>query len=112
MLIKYYGGDSMKSANVYARIEPEIKDKAEDILKKIGIPASVAINMYYKQIIVSNGIPFKLTADVPKQINLDSMTKDEFDSDMVSRYQEALSEEGIEANTYFKNFKKRNKVNA
>ena len=52
------------------------------------------------------------TTNVPKQINLDLMTKDEFDTDMDRRYQEALSEEGIEANTYFKNFKKRNKVNA
>ena len=112
MFTNNYGGNSMKTANVYARIEPEIKNKAEDILKKIGIPASVAINMYYKQIIVSNGIPFKVTADVPKQIDLDSMTKDEFDSDMERRYQEALNEEGIEANTYFKKFKKRNKVNA
>ena len=102
----------MKTANVYARIEPEIKDKAEDILKRIGIPASVAINMYYKQIIVSNGIPFKVTADVPKQIDLDLMTKDEFDLDIERRYQEALNEEGIEANTYFKKIKKRNKVNA
>ena len=51
------------------------------------------------------------TTNVPKQINLDLMTKDEFNLDMENRYQEAFSEDGIEANTYFKNFIKRNKAN-
>ena len=40
-----------KTANLYARIEPELKQKAEEILSDIGIPASSAITMFYKQII-------------------------------------------------------------
>ncbi len=47
-----------KSANLYARIEPEIKEQAEEILSTLGIPASNAINMFYKQIILQNGLPF------------------------------------------------------
>ena len=39
-----------KSANLYARIEPEVKEQAESILSALGIPASNAINMFYKQI--------------------------------------------------------------
>ena len=38
--------------NLYARIEPDVKEKAENILAKLGIPASSAINMFYKQIIL------------------------------------------------------------
>ena len=34
-----------KSANLYARIEPDVKEKAENILSTLGIPASSAINM-------------------------------------------------------------------
>lgn len=30
-----------KSANLYARIEPEVKEKAESILSALGIPAPV-----------------------------------------------------------------------
>ena len=41
-----------KSANLYARIEPDVKEKAESILSTLGIPASSAINMFYKQIIL------------------------------------------------------------
>ena len=50
-----------KTANVLARVEPEIKEQAESILAQLGIPASVAINMLYKQIILTKGIPFTLS---------------------------------------------------
>lgn len=50
-----------KTANILARIEPEIKEKAEEIMNQLGIPASVVINMLYKQIVMTRSIPFKLT---------------------------------------------------
>ncbi len=49
-----------KTSNVYARIEPETKEQAEAILSKLGIPSSVAINMFYNQIILNNGLPFEV----------------------------------------------------
>ena len=49
---------AVKSANLYARIEPDIKEQAESILAALGIPASNAINMFYKQIILQRGLPF------------------------------------------------------
>ena len=52
-----------KSANLYARIEPDVKERAETILAALGIPASNAITMFYKQIILQNGLPF----DVPRR---------------------------------------------
>lgn len=60
-----------KSANLYARIEPEVKEKAENILSALGIPASNAINMFHKQIILQNGFPFevKLPSEKPVDIN-------------------------------------------
>ena len=39
-------------------IEPDVKEKAESILSTLGIPASSAINMFYKQIILQRGLPF------------------------------------------------------
>ena len=38
-----------KSANVTARVQPEIKQKAEAILADIGLPASVLIDTLYGQ---------------------------------------------------------------
>lgn len=49
-----------KTANLYARIEPEVKDRAESILNVLGIPVSNAINMFYKQIILQGGLPFEV----------------------------------------------------
>ena len=52
-----------KTANLYARIEPETKICAESILESLGIPVSTAINMFYKQIILNNGMPFELRSN-------------------------------------------------
>ena len=40
-----------KSANLYARIEPDVKEKAENILATLGIPASNAINIDRKSVV-------------------------------------------------------------
>ena len=49
-----------KTANLYARIEPNLKEQAEAILTALGIPASNAITMFYRQIILRNGLPFEV----------------------------------------------------
>jgi len=49
-----------KTATVLARVDPELKKQAEDIMDKLGIPASLMINMLYKQIVLTRGIPFKV----------------------------------------------------
>ena len=35
-----------KTASIYARVEPEIKEQAEMVLDKLGIPMSNAINIF------------------------------------------------------------------
>lgn len=47
-----------RTANVMARVEPDVKEKAEGILDQLGIPASVVINALYKQIIIEMGFHF------------------------------------------------------
>lgn len=49
-----------KPANLYAKIEPEIKQRAESISSQPGIPASSAIHMFYKQIILQRGLSSKV----------------------------------------------------
>ena len=64
-----------KTANLYARIEPDVKEQAESILSALGIPVSSAINMFYKQIILQRGIPFDMK--LPKETVPDLCTKTE-----------------------------------
>jgi DNA-damage-inducible protein J len=49
-----------KSEVVRARIEPDIKHNAEAILKNLGLSNSQAIGLFYKQIILNQGLPFDL----------------------------------------------------
>lgn len=44
---------------VYARINSDLKNSAEEILEKLGITPSAAIQMLYSQIILTNGLPFQ-----------------------------------------------------
>ena len=69
-----------KSANLYARIEPEVKEQAEAILSALGIPASNAITMFYKQIILRRGLPFEVK--LPEHpLDLSRMTAEELDTE-------------------------------
>lgn len=47
-----------KTASINARIEPAIKAKAETIFAAIGISASDAIGMFYRQVAFRKGLPF------------------------------------------------------
>ena len=70
-----------KTANVTARIQPNIKEQAEAILDRLGIPVSVFIDMTYRQVIMHDGVPFSL--DIPdKLVTRDSITQAEFDTMM------------------------------
>ncbi len=77
-----------KTANVIARVEPDIKEQAERIMEQLGIPTSVLINMLYKQIIMKKGIPFSVSlANEPKAVS--DMSRAEFDSMMGLGLQQA-----------------------
>lgn len=73
---------AVKSANLYARIEPEIKEQAESILSALGIPASNAINMFYKQIILNRGLPFEVKIPSSRPVSVAEMTQAELDVEL------------------------------
>lgn len=74
-----------KSANLYVRIEPEVKEQAEMILNALGIPASNAITMFYKQIILNNGLPFEVKLpDHP--LDMSRMTAAQLDAELEKGY--------------------------
>ncbi len=49
-----------KSVTVQARMEPELKEKADVILAALGINATTAITLFYSQIVRHRGIPLEL----------------------------------------------------
>ena len=90
---------SAKSANVTARIQPEIKQQAEAVLERLGLPVSVLIDTLYRQIIMTGGVPYSLT--VPKLPARDSLTDEQFHAMMETGYRQASSGEGLPVDEAF-----------
>ena len=91
---------AVKTANVMARVEPDIKEQAEAIMNQIGIPASVVINTLYKQIIMTRSIPFSLS--VPSApLALDEMDKATFDEMMLTGMNQAKANNSRNASDVF-----------
>jgi DNA-damage-inducible protein J len=49
-----------KSALIRVRMDPELKAEVESILNRLGLSASEAINLFYHQIKLNQGLPFAL----------------------------------------------------
>ncbi len=47
-----------KSSTIRARIEPDLKDKAEHIFRKLGLTTTQAITLFYRQVELRKGLPF------------------------------------------------------
>ena len=89
-----------KSANLYARIEPEIKEQAESILSELGIPASNAINMFYKQIILQRGLPFEVK--LPQHpLDVGNMTEEQFNAELEKGYADIKAGRTVSAKQAF-----------
>ncbi len=89
-----------KTANVTARIQPNIKEQAEAILDRLGIPVSVFIDMTYRQVIMQGGVPFSL--EIPdKLVTRDVLTKTEFDAMMQNGLAQAKKNDSVSVNEAF-----------
>lgn len=95
---------AVKTANVTARIQPNIKEQAEEILERLGIPVSVFIDMAYRQVIMRGGVPFSL--DIPDTLTTrDSLTKAEFDTMMQTGFIQAKKDDSVSVEEAFEQLK-------
>lgn len=72
-----------RSANIYVRVEPNIKEQSEKILEKLGIPMSNAVSIFLRQVIMQNGLPFDVKIKENKPIFLSELTQEEFNNEML-----------------------------
>lgn len=63
-----------KSTALKVRVDPALKEQAEGILQRLGIPMSTAVNIFLSQVVLTGRIPF-LAA--PLKTSADMMTTDE-----------------------------------
>ena len=95
-----------KSANLYARIEPDIKEQAESILAALGIPASNAINMFYKQIILQRGLPFEIRLPAAKPVDISTLTQEQLDVELEKGYADISAGRTKAAHSVFADIRK------
>ncbi len=67
---------------VYARIDTGLKNSAEEILAKLGITPSSAIQMLYSQIVLRGGMPFELRLPVKMPTAIGGMSRDELNAEL------------------------------
>ena len=79
-----------KTANLYARIEPDVKEQAESILSSLGIPVSNAINMFYKQIILQRGLPFEVKLPAVQPLNMVALNEEQLSEELEKGYTDML----------------------
>lgn len=71
-----------RTANVFARVEPNLKAQAEDVLNELGIPMSNAVGMFLKQIVLQRGIPFEMKLPARMPLVYDELTKEQFNKEI------------------------------
>ncbi len=91
---------AMKTATVTARVSPEIKEHAENVLEQLGIPVSVLIDSLYRQIIMTNSIPYSLS--IPSIQTRDKMTNAQFDAMMEQGLSQVKTGQGMGIETAFR----------
>lgn len=88
-----------KTANVTARVQPDIKQQAEDILDRLGVPVSVLIDSLYRQIIMTNSIPYSFS--VPSIPTREAMSTEQFNEMMEKGLKQAKAGQGMDLDDAF-----------
>ncbi len=95
-----------KSTTLNLRVNPTVKQRAEDVLSRLGIPMSTAIDMYLNQIALTGGIPFTVTLPRAQQsINTDLMTTEKIHAQLQEGYDDMKAGKVQDAATAFAKFR-------
>lgn len=100
-----------KTATLNLRITPTVKQQAEDVLTRLGIPMSTAITIYLNQISLTGGIPFAVTLPkAPSTLNADLMTAEEIHTKLQEGYDDLRTGKTQDAVSAFKAFREKHQV--
>lgn len=95
-----------KSMTLNLRVNPVVKQQAEDVLKQLGIPMATAIDMYLRQIKLTGGIPFSVSLPkAPAAINADAMNADQLRMELMAGYDDLQAGNVQDAGEAFARFR-------
>jgi len=81
---------STRTSSVFARVEPDIKEQAEQVLVQLGIPMSSAISMFLRQIIMQKGIPFDMKLPAREPVAMGALTSAQLNTELEKGYASAM----------------------
>ena len=97
-----------KTATLNLRVNHIVKERAEEVLSRLGVPMSTAIDMYLNQISLTGGIPFPVTLPkAPAAINADFMTAEELHEKLQKGYDDIENGNTQNAENAFMKFREK-----
>ena len=70
------------SSALDVRMDPTLKESAEEILSQLGISSSSAVQMFYHQIVLHRGLPFHLQLPDNRPVAIGGMSRTELDREI------------------------------
>lgn len=71
-----------RTSNIFARVEPEVKEQAELVLEQLGIPMSNAIGLFLRQVVLQRGIPFELKLPKNNPLSATTLSEEQFNAEI------------------------------
>ena len=68
---------SKKTATIHLRIEPELKNDAEELFRAMGLSTTDAIKLFLTQVVMTGGIPFPIKVNYPNDETLKALMEAE-----------------------------------
>lgn len=63
----------MATTSMNIRMDSEVKRKAQQVFSELGLDVTTAVNLFLRQVIRTQSIPFELKADIPNDETLEAM---------------------------------------
>ena len=83
---------------LYARIDTNLKESAENVLQQLGITPTSAIQMFYSQIVLTRSLPLNLKLPIRKPVAIASMSRAELDAELAKGIASLQAEKTYSAN--------------
>ena len=97
-----------KTTTMNLRVNPVVKQQAEDVLKQLGVPMATAVDMFLRQIALTGSIPFAVALpQAPDGFNADKLTTQQLHSAIQSGLGDLDAGRVQDANAAFAQFRKR-----
>ena len=76
----------MKNVNVTLRVDEDLKKQADTLFSELGLNLTTAFNIFLRQSVREQQIPFRVTKNVPNAVTLAAMDAAERGEDLYGPY--------------------------